>query len=294
MSPAYLEVGVTLKKIVKLIKDATKKSAKLIVFPELILSGYPNFSMSYLSYRQRYIDSAIRIDGPEIHEIANHSKENSIIVVLGFAERHPNFPEVIYNSSCVIDSDGVVLGTHRKIAPFGAEKVVFQRGDASDIRLFETSVGKIGIGLCFENLNPLYRRALTVLGEELHCALWVTSEEAKHIVESSAVVEAVEGGVFVAVSSQVTSNPTPQENGMQFIGGSSVLDPLGKYLVEPMYRNEKTIYTEIDPVLWDVKKIQSRGIESRDDLLSLNIATEAYRPYFIKNQKYNEAFNIKK
>ena len=289
MSPIYLNVDGTLKKIEKQIVDAANKGAKLVVFPELILSGYPNFTMGYMDYRQKYNDSAIHVGGSEIQELAKHSEEYGIVVVFGFVEKHPDFPEVIFNSSCVINSDGKVLGTHRKIAPFGAEKVIFQRGDARDIRLFETTVGKIGIGLCFENLNPLYRRALSVLGEELHCALWVTSEDTKHIVESSAVVTAVEGGVFVVVSSQVTNDPTPQEKGMRFIGGSCVLDPLGKYLAEPMFRNEKIICVQIDPAQWDVRKFQSRGMESRDDLLSLNIATEPYQPFLIKNKKSKEA-----
>jgi predicted amidohydrolase len=70
------------------------------------------------------------------------------------------------------------------------------------VKIHETKIGKIGIGLCFENLNPLYRRALTLLGEEIHCSLWVTNENMRHIITSSSIVTAIEGGVPVITSSQ--------------------------------------------------------------------------------------------
>jgi nitrilase len=275
----YLDPSATTDKILKLIEKASKREAKLILFPELILSGYPNFNVGSLEYRRRYNASAVLADGPELTRISEAAEENGAVVVLGFNERDPDYPEIVYDSSCVIDANGEPVGTHRKISPFGAEKVIFKAGDAGDIRLFDTEVGKLGIGLCFENLNPLYRRALTLLGEEIHCSLWVTSQDTRHVVEGSAVVTAVEGGVYVAVVSQVTSGTGNFERGLSFIGGSCVLDPWGNYVAEPVYKSEKTLYATIIPGSWDVRKFQSRGIEARDDLLSLNIATEGYSPF---------------
>jgi nitrilase len=274
----YLDPSATTDKILKFIEKASEREADLILFPELILSGYPNFNVGSLEYRRRYNASAVLADGPELTRISEAAGEHSAVVVLGFNERDLDFPEVIYDSSCVIDASGEPVGTHRKISPFGAEKVIFKAGDAGDIRLFDTSVGKLGIGLCFENLNPLYRRALTLLGEEIHCSLWVTSQDTRHVVEGSAVVTAVEGGVYVAVASQVTSGTGNFERGLSFIGGSCVLDPWGNYVAEPVYKREKTLYATIRPGSWEVRKFQSRGIEARDDLLSLNIATERYSP----------------
>ncbi len=192
------------------------------MFPELVLSGYPNFSIGSHEYRRKYNTAAVFSDGPELTQICRSAAENDAVVVLGFIELDPEFPEVVYDSSCVIDADGTYVGTHRKIAPFGAEKVIFKEGDARDIRLFDTEVGRLGIGLCFENLNPLYRRALTLLGEEIHCSLWVTAEDTKNVVESSARVTAVEGGVSVALASQVTEGIGIFERGLSLIGGSGI------------------------------------------------------------------------
>jgi len=274
----YLDPSATTDMILKLIDKASEKGAKLIIFPELILSGYPNFNVGSIEYRRRYNASAVLADGPELTRISEAAGEHDAVVVLGFNERDPDYPEVVYDSSCVIDASGEPVGTHRKISPFGAERIIFKAGDARDIRLFETEVGKLGIGLCFENLNPLYRRALSLLGEEIHCSLWVTSQDTKHVVEGSSVVAAVEGGVYVAVASQVTSGNGNFERGLSFIGGSCVLDPWGNYVAEPVYKSEKTLYAKIRPGSWDVRKFQSRGIEARDDLLSLNITTERYSP----------------
>jgi len=280
ISPIYLNSKETTEKICRYIEIASKKKPDLIVFPELIISGYPNFRSA--EYRIKYHQASIYVNGPELGQISKTTKAYGVVTVLGFIERDPDYSEVIYDSSCVIDADGTIIGTHRKISPFGAEKVLFKEGDARDIRIFKTSIGKLGIGLCFENLNPLYRRALTLLGEEIHCAQWVSARDTKQVVESSSRVTAIEGGAFVVIAAQVTSEgPEP------FIGGSGILDPWGKFIAGPMYDREDILISEINPESWELRKFQSRGIESRDDLLSLNIAREPYHSLNVKDHEKN-------
>jgi nitrilase len=286
IQPVFLDPLATATKICSYIEKASKREPNLVVFPELVLSGYPNFKIATNEYRNEYIRAAISVTGPELEQIAKTAENFGVVTVLGFIELDPDFPEVIYDSSCIIDSDGELLGTHRKIAPFGVEKLIFKEGDAKDIRVFDTNVGKLGIGLCFEHLNPLYRRALTLLGEEIHCALWVTSEDTKHIVDCSSKITAIENGVFVALVSQVTfKNSGSIAVGQNFIGGSGILDPLGRFVSGPIYGREETLYVEIEPEPWQTQKLQSRGIDARDDLLSLNLATEEYRSLYTKNPK---------
>ena len=284
--PASLDSLATTDKICRYIERASKREPDLVVFPELILSGYPNFKIATNEYRTEYNRAAIYPNGPELGQIAKSAENFGVVTVLGFIERDLDFPEVIYDSSCVINRDGKLLGTHRKIVPFGAEKLIFKEGDAKDIRIFETDVGKLGIGLCFEHLNPLYRRALTLLGEEIHCALWVTSEDSKHVIDCSSKITAIEGGVFVALASQVTSKDSgPTAIGQNFIGGSGIIDPWGRFIAGLIYGRDETIYAEIDTEQWQAQKLQSRGVEACDDLLSLNLATENHRPLYVKNQK---------
>ncbi len=64
-----------------------------------------------------------------------------------------------------------------------------------------------------------------------------------------------------------------------------ILDPWGNYIADPVYRREKIIHGRIEPESWRVSKFQSRGIEARDDLLSLNVAAEAYSPLYRKHRR---------
>jgi len=286
IQPIFLNVPATTGKICDFIDRAARKGAQLVVFPELILSGYPNFRLFNIEYRRRYNDAAIYADGSELERVCKKAEYNGVVVVLGFIERDPEYREVIYDSSCVIDSDGSLVGTHRKIAPLGAEKMVFKQGDARDIRVFETSVGKIGVGLCFEHLNPLYRKALSLLGEEVHCALWVNSEDIKHIVDSSSRVTAVEGGTHVTLCSQVVTSPNLLAKGQDFLGGSGIIDPWGQFLSGPIFGREDVVYADMDPERWRVQMFQSRGVEARDDLLNLKITKEPYQALrFEKEEK---------
>jgi predicted amidohydrolase len=144
-------------------------------------------------------------------------------------------------------------------------------------------VGKIGIGLCFEHLNPLYRKALSLLGEEIHCALWVNSEDIKHIVDCSSRVTAIESGTHVALASQIVESGSHLAIGQRFLGGSGVIDPWGQFISGPVFGRENIVCAEICPEKWRVQMYQSKGVEARDDLLSLNIAREPYQAlHFIK------------
>lgn len=247
---------------------------------------YPNFKIINLEYFKKYDSSILTNNEPELINIVKITADYGLIVIIGIAERDSIYKEVLYDAAIVINNDGTILGSHRKIIPFGAEKLIFKAGDARDIKVFETEIGKIGIGLCFENLNPLYRRALTLLGEEIHCALWVNINDIKHIVDSSSKVSALEGGTYVVISSQVTiEKDHPLASEQLFIGGSGILNPWEIYISGPIYGHEEVLYADIDLDSWNIKKYQSRGIESRDDLLSLNLTIEEYKPLHFKEIK---------
>jgi len=281
-NPLHLNSASSIKKMKKLISKASKKSTNLIVFPELAISMYPNFSVANYDYREKFNKAALTVDGPEMKGLCRTAKDNQITIVTGFIERDSEYPEVLFNSSCVIDSDGTLLGTHRKIAPLGVEMLFFKKGDAKDVRVFDTSIGTIGIAMCTEHLNPLYRRALTSLGEEIHCALWVTSQDNKHIVDATAKVTAVEGGAFVLISSQISikdPNPSVYVKGQKFLGGSGIINPWGNYIAGPIFEKEDILYADVDVEKWRVRKFQSRGVEARDDILSLHITKEPFKTY---------------
>jgi predicted amidohydrolase len=86
--------------------------------------------------------------------------------------------------------------------------------------------------------------------------------------------------VFVVLATQVTSDE-PEH----FIGGSGILDPWGKFISGPVFDREEILFSEINPESWELRKFQSRGIEARDDLLSLNITKEPYQALKVISQE---------
>jgi len=255
IEPSYLDPQKTIKKMISYILAAGSKGAKLIVFPELVIAGYPNWinlnnpreqKTSY-SHWQKYLAASLSIDNPYLASLMDAAKKNNITIVFGLSEKDSLHNNVIYNSSIIINSFGELLGTHRKLTPVKNELLFFRKGDKADIKIFHTSIGKIGIGICAEHFNPLYRHSLGVLGEEIHCALWVNHSKLRHAVDASARITSIENGVFTLVSCQVTTEHSKEEKcEIDFIGGSGIISPWGEYLVGPVYNEETVLYANID------------------------------------------------
>ena len=78
----------------------------------------------------------------------------------------------MYNTLLFIGSNGEILGRHRKLMPTHQERFFWGRGDASDLRVFDTSFGRLGGLICFENHMTLLKAAMAIKGEEIHAAVW--------------------------------------------------------------------------------------------------------------------------
>jgi len=88
---------------------------------------------------------------------------------MGLHERTPQ-STILYNTLLFIGQDGNLLGKHRKLMPTNGERLVHGLGDGSTLRVFDTSVGKVGGLICWENRMPLARYALYSQGEQIHVA----------------------------------------------------------------------------------------------------------------------------
>ena len=278
MAPVYLDSQATIAKMCEFLEKAADKGARLVVFPELIISMYPTHDSP--EYREIYNEAAIKIPGAELNLIKKIAKKERMHVVSGLIEKDKKY-DVIYNSSIIIDDRGNIAGKHRKIALPPMEKTFFKQGNYEDIKVFKNEIGNIGIAMCYEHLNSLYRRSLYKMKEQIHCALWVNTDHIKHIVDSTAKVTAMEGLVYVIIASQVTPKRDkpgrkgikgPPRNLLPFIGGSGILSPNGTYLSGPVYGKETIIFSEIAVKDWQTHEY---GVDPRDDLFNLSIKKEA-------------------
>lgn len=94
------------------------------------------------------------VPGPTVDKLGLIAKENKVHLVVGVTERDG---WTLYCSVIFFNDDGVYLGKHRKLVPTASERIFWGRGDGSTLPVFNTSVGKIGAVICWENYMPLLR-----------------------------------------------------------------------------------------------------------------------------------------
>src|SRR6266853_6004214 len=130
----------TLAKALDLTRDAAKQGAKLVLFPEAFISGYPrglDFG-AVVGWRtdagredfRRYFESAVDVPGPAVDYLARAARHNAIHLVVGVVERDAG---TLYCTVLFFAPDGTLLGKHRKIMPTGSERLVWGFGDGSTL-----------------------------------------------------------------------------------------------------------------------------------------------------------------
>src|SRR6185295_6053273 len=154
----------TLEKVARLVKDAKREGAELVVFPEAFVSAYPkglNFGAAIGSRTQegredfrRYFDSAVEVPGPATKFLAQVAGDHAIHLVIGVIERDGG---TLYCTVLFFSADGKYLGKHRKLMPTASERLVWGFGDGSTLPVFDTPLGKLGSVICWENYMPLLR-----------------------------------------------------------------------------------------------------------------------------------------
>ncbi|WP_156840977.1 carbon-nitrogen hydrolase family protein [Novosphingobium aquimarinum] len=249
------------EKAAALIRDAAAGGARLAVFPEAFLGGYPKGSSFGAPVGMRkpegrddyraYHEAAIDLDGPEIAVLVEATAETGLFVVMGVIERDGG---TVYCTALFIDGENGVVGKHRKLMPTGAERLIWGFGDGSTMPVIETPLGKIGAVICWENYMPALRLAMYDQGVTLYCAPTADDRDTwpatmQHI--------ALEGRCFVLTACQhITRGAYPEDYDcalgddpdlVLMRGGSMIVDPLGQVLAGPSYEGEGIIYATIDP-----------------------------------------------
>lgn len=262
--PVFLDKQATLEKALCLIERAAKAGAKLILFPEVFFTGYPRglgFGTA-VGYRSdagrelfaRYYAAAIEIPGPETEVLAEAAGKWSIVLAAGVTERERSRTAgTLYCTLLLIDADGQLLGTHRKLKPTAAERIIWGEGQAPP-KVFESAAGRIGGLICWENYMPEARMALYRQGVEIYLAPTADSRDSwqatiRHI--------ACEGRCFVLSCNQFMQKesypedlralPELQAAPEPFCpGGSAIIDPFGGYLAGPAWKKEKMLVADLD------------------------------------------------
>ena len=172
-TPVYLDRDATVERLVVSIKEAAAAGAELIVFPEAIVPGYPDWAWRTPAWTdsqwyQRLYDQAVDIPGPVTEALGAAAAEAGAWVAVGVNERSTS--GTLYNTLLYLDPAGAVAGAHRKLMPTGGERTVWGFGDGSTLGVHETEFGRVGGLLCWENLMPLARAAVYEQGVDIYLA----------------------------------------------------------------------------------------------------------------------------
>lgn len=162
-------------KACRLIEQAAARGARLVVFPESFIPGFPLWSalkrpIDGHDFFRRFAESSVGMSDPILREIANAAARGRIFVSLGLSEVSRHSPGCLWNSNILISDHGEFLNHHRKLVPTFYEKLSWASGDGAGLRVVETSIGNIGSLICGENNNPLARYTLMAQGEQIHTA----------------------------------------------------------------------------------------------------------------------------
>lgn len=285
-------------KAVRLIGDAAATGAKVILFPEAFIGGYPK-GLSYgLVVGARdpagreefriYFDAAIEVPGPETQRLGEAAAEHGVYIVIGVIEREIG---TCYCTVLFFGPDGSLLGKHRKLMPTALERMIWGFGDGSTLTVVDSPYGRIGSVICWENYMPMLRMAMYAKNVALYCAptaddrdTWLLSM--RHV--------ALEGRCFVLTACQfIRKKDFPESvrvslgdgpDSVLMRGGSAIINPLGAVLAGPNFEGETILTATLD--LNEIARgkfdLDVAGHYSRPDIFQLRVNEEPMEPVISK------------
>lgn len=213
-----------------LVREAADNDARIIVLPEMCTTG--------LNIQNRAEAEALAetIPGPAIGVFARLAQLHKVHIVMGLAESDP-VTGTLYNTQIILNSEGILIGTYRKIHLFGPDLIWAEAGTAG-YQAVDTAWGRIGLGICcdvnyWEFINFLSDAQIGILafstnwvGDELPFSYWL---------------EMITGCTFYVVA----ANNWGDEGDIHFSGGSAILAPDSTILSSSCSSENTVIYANI-------------------------------------------------
>ncbi len=193
-------------------KIASQQKVDLILFPELVTSGY--------EMGVKFTDMAQQIPGPTVNLLSQRAQEMGVYIGFGLVAKE-KVESILYNTAVLIGPDGDVIGSYHKTHLRGEERMAFREG--FKLPVFETEFGMIGLMLGWDLAFPEVARSMTLEGAELLCVLgnW----EHQYIDEWKTFLKAraYENACYVAGVNRVGEDVT-----LAFGGESMLVGPRGR------------------------------------------------------------------
>ncbi|TMS81144.1 carbon-nitrogen hydrolase [Pseudoalteromonas sp. S554] len=241
-------------KSIKAIREAAQKGAQLVVLQELHRSLY--FCQTE---DVDVFDLAETIPGPSSNTLGELAKELNIVIVASLFEKRAT--GLYHNTAVVLEKDGSIAGKYRKMHipddPGFYEKFYFTPGDLG-FEPIQTSVGKLGVLVCWDQWFPEAARLMAMAGAELliypTAIGWDPNDDQNEQTRQkdawviSQRAHAVANGVPVISCNRVghESDPSGHSSGIQFWGNSFIAGPQGEFLAQANNIDEEILVVEVD------------------------------------------------
>jgi nitrilase len=290
-TPVYLDRDRTVEKACALIAEAGRAGVALAVFPEAFVPGYPlwvwyippGHTKPLRTLYSRLLANAVTIPSDVTDQLCHAAATAGVAVAIGVNERNSEASGTsLYNTLLYIGPDGALLGKHRKLVPTVGERIVWGRGDGSDLRVYDLPFGRVGGLICWENYMPLARYAMCAWGAEIFVApTWDRGEPwistMRHV--------AKEGRCFViGCCSPIAKSDIPDDLPLkdpylasvdeQINSGQSVIvDPDGKLVAGPAENVETMLVAEVsrDAITGPRFQLDVAGHYARPDVFELRV-----------------------
>jgi N-carbamoylputrescine amidase len=234
------------------ITEAVKKGARIVCLQELFASVYFCQNLN-----PEWFKLAESIPGPMSERFCKLAKKLKVVILLPVFEKAA--PGLYFNSCCVIDANGALLGAYRKMHiphdPQFEEKYYFAPGDRG-FRAWDTAVGRIGVLICWDQWYPEGARLTAMHGAGIlfypTAIGWMPSEkealgENQH--QSWELIQrshAVANGCYVASVNRIGHEAPAGGQGLEFWGRSFVAGPMGQLVAKASTDQEEVLMAEID------------------------------------------------
>ncbi len=293
IAPVWLDRDRTFVKVTEWVERAAAGGARLCVFGEALVPGYP-FWVEHTNGARfedawqkelyaHYLDQGVDPEAGHLDGLRELARAHALTIVLGCMERAlDRGGHSLYCALVVIDAGGRVLPLHRKLVPTHEERLVWSPGDGHGLRCHDVGPFRLGGLSCWENWMTLPRAALHADGEDLHVALWPGNERNTRPITPFLAREG--RGYSLAACGLMRREDVPDHipyaaelraalPAVSADGGSCIAGPDGEFVVEPVTGEERLITAVLDPaaVRRERQNFDPAGHYARPDVLRLEL-----------------------
>ena len=232
------------------ILEHVQGQADIICFPELFSTGYHLELIGSAFY-----ELAETIPGETTEKLCQKAKQYKMAIIGSIVEKDQFIPDVLYDSTFVINKDGEIAGKYRKYFLYPLEHRYFKAG--KEIPVFDLGTVRVGTAICYDHAFPELFRVLALKGAQIIFILSAVPEGYQYLLNLRARARAQDNQVFV-----VHVNRVGQDGGTRYCGLSKVINPRGEVISEASPTSEDVIIETVDLAMIMQERKQERITKS--------------------------------